>query len=183
MDLVKPFLALVFGVLLFLYYLNNLKDSGTQLAMGIIGIVVGSYYIASGVLSVILGSKMPAGLKTVFDILNVALFPGFMFVVFLFLVINTNNMGPTGWVIYISCMAASISLCAVYVISRFAKGDIFMRLVSLFGLIFVLALVCELIFTNEGGSEYLGGIEIVPALAYAFYAVLLFNSLKKEKAE
>lgn len=183
MELVKPFLVLVFGVLLFLYYFNKLQLQGTDLAMGIIGFIIASYYIAAGILSVVLGSRMPVGLRIVFDILSVSLFPGFMFLAYLFVIINTIGMGPTGWTINILCMVASISLCVMYVVSRFAKSEVVVRLASLFGIIFVLALVCDMIFTEQGNSELLGTIEVVPVIAYAFYTAILLNSLKKEKAE
>lgn len=183
MELVKPFLSLILGVLMFLYYLNSLSGSGIILASGIIGVILGSYYICVGVLNIVVGSKLPVGVRTAFDILSVSLFPAFMFYAFLIIIIYAEGMGPTGWVINIMCLVASISLCVVYVVSRFAKSPVLVRLASLFGIIFVLSLICDLIFTVEGNSETLATIEVVLMLGYAFYTALLLNSLKKEKTE
>ena len=184
MDLVKPFLSLIFGALLFLYFLNFLSYTGEALAMGVIAVTFACYYLAAGILGIVLGEKMPAGLKNVFNILSVSLYPSFMFVYFLLLVIqNHGDMGPTGWTIYLLAMVASISLAVVYVISRFVKNAVITRLAGLFGAIFVLALISDVLFAVNGAAMLLGYVEIVVIIIYSLYALILFNSLSKDKAE
>ena len=183
-DLVKPFLSLVFGILLFLFYLNYFRGgaSGAQIALGVIGVVLGSYYLAVGVMGVV-WPKMPAGLKKVFNIVSVASFAGFMFVVFLLELINyAGGMGAASWVIYILAMVASLGLCVVYIISRFVKGEAMARVASIFGLVFVLALVSSLLFPayGQGFAITLGELPIVPVIIYVIYCSIMFESLKKE---
>ena len=187
MDLIKPFLALVLGVLMFLFYLNYYIGSnvpGTQLALGIIGLIIGSWLIFAAIMG-IAWPKMPVGLKKVFDIISIASFAGFMFVVFLMNVIgNYGTMGASSWIIYILAMVASLGLCVVYIISRFVKGDAMAKVASIFGLVFVLALVSSLLFPADNQFLVtLANIPLVPVIMYVIYCSLLFKSLGKEKAE
>ena len=185
MDLVKPFLSLIFGVLMFLYYLNMLGAEGAALALGIIGLVVGTYYLAVGIMGIV-WPGMPDNLKKIFNIISVSAFPGFMFVWFLLNVIQAYEvLTPSLWVISILGMIASLSLCVFYIISRFNKQDIMVRLTSMFGLVFVLCLISWVLFATFGGNQMtwsttIGEIEVVPLLLYGLYCVLMLNSLKKE---
>ena len=183
-DLVKPFLSLVFGILLFLFYLNYLRSGapGAQIALGIIGVIIASYFLMIGIMGV-LWPKMPSGAKKVFDIISIASFAGFMFVVFLLELINyASQMGAASWIIYILAMVASLGLCVVYIVSRFVKGDAMAKVASIFGLVFVLALVSSLLFPayGQGASITLGAVPIVPVIIYVIYCSILFKSLGKE---
>ena len=44
-ELIKPYLSIVFGFLLFLYYFNYLQYSGILLAIGIIAVFISLYYL------------------------------------------------------------------------------------------------------------------------------------------
>ena len=182
-ELVRPFLALIFGALLFLYYMNTLKASGAELAIGIVGFIFAIYYLSIGVMGVVWPS-MPAGAKRVFNIISITLYPTFMFVYFIFYIVRAYEfMYPSQWVIIILGMISAISLSAFYVVSRFARQEVFVRLASLFGLVFALCLVCSVLFQSNGQnySVLLGQIEVVPILIYCIYCSLMFNSLNKEK--
>ena len=183
-SLIKPYLALVLGALLFLYYLNWLSFQGEALGIGIAAVVIAAYYLCVGILGIVLGEKMPGGLKKTFDIISVAAFPTFMFVYYLLMVILAHQaMGPTGWTIYLLAMGASISLAIFYVISRFVKSQVLTRIAGLFGAIFVLALISSVLFVVDGTATILGELVIVQVLIYGLYGFLLFNSLSKEKGE
>lgn len=183
-DLIKPYLSLIFGVLFFLLFLNNLRAEGEAFAIGIVAVIISSYYLCVGILGIVLGEKMLAGLKKVFGILSVALFPTFMFVYYLLQVIQLHEyMGPTAWVIFPLCMGASLLMVVFYVISRFVKSPVVVRLAGLFGAIFVLALVTTILFDAQGNQATFATIGVVELLVYSIFAVLLFNSLAKEKAE
>lgn len=184
MDLVKPYLSLIFGVLFFLLYLNYLSADGEVFAIGLVAVIISSYYLCVGILGIVLGDKMPEGLKKVFGILSVSLFPAFMFVNYLLMVIRMSNyMGPTAWVIYPLCMAASIGLVGFYVVSRFVKSPVVSRLAGMFAAIFVLALIADILFDAQGNQTIFGNIGVVSLLVSSIFAFLLFNSLGKEKAE
>ena len=187
MGLIKPFLALVLGILMLLYYLNYYIGSGvtgSYLALGIIGLVIGSWLIFAALIG-LLWPRMPVGLKKVFDIVSISSFAGFMFVDFLMEVINTYQaMGASSWIIYVLGMVASSGLCAVYIISRFVRGDAMSKVASIFGLVFVLALISRLLFpASAQGPVSIDDIPLVPVLMYVIYCFLLFKSLAKEKAE
>ena len=46
-ELVKPFIFIIFGALLFLYYFNGLSGEGAGLAISIIAIVLAAYFLAA----------------------------------------------------------------------------------------------------------------------------------------
>ena len=50
-ELIKPYLSIVFGFLLFLYYFNYLQYSGILLAIGIIAVFISLYYLVHGILN------------------------------------------------------------------------------------------------------------------------------------
>ena len=187
MDLIKPFLALVLGILMLLYYLNYYIGSnvpGSYLALGIIGLVVGSWLIFAALIGMF-WPRMPVALKKIFDIISISSFAALMFVDFLMEVINLyQGMRASSWIIYVLGMAASLGLCVVYVVSRFVKGDAMAKVASIFGLVFVLALISRLLFpAGEGAPVSLDDIPVVPVMMYVIYCSLLFKSLAKEKAE
>lgn len=184
MELIKPYLSLIFGVLFFLLFLNSLRLNGETFATGVVAVVISSYYLCAGVLGIVLGDKLPILMRKVFSILSVSLFPIFMFVFYLLQIIgNSTSMGPSAWVIYPLCMGASLAVVTFYVISRFVKSSIFVRLTALFAAIFVAALVATILFDVNGNQETFATIGVVELIIYSIFAFLLFNSLSKEKSE
>ncbi len=184
-DLVRPLIALVLGVLMFLFYLNYYVKSnvpGTTLALGIIGLVIACWFIFVGVMGVA-WPRMPAGLKKVFNIISIVSFAIFVFVeLFIEVIQNYAAMGTSSWIVYILAMVAALGLCVIYIVSRFVKGDAMAKVASLFGLIFVIALISKLLFpANSAVPVTLANIPVVPAMMYIIYCSLLFNSLGKEQ--
>ena len=162
--------------------MNMLSASGAQLALGIIGFVFAVYYLSVGIMEIVWPS-MPATAKRVFNIISISLFPTFMFIYFIFAIVNSaSQMGPSLWVITIVGMLSALTLAVFYIISRFAKNEVFVRLASLFGMIFTLCIICAILFAPSAQtfSAKIGDIEIVPILIYSLYCSLMFNSLKKE---
>ena len=101
-DFLRPNILIVFGALLLLFFLNYLQYTGGTLAIGIIAVIMSAYYLAIGILGIIIGDKLP---KKILDIISVVFFPVFMFVLFLIQTIQAaqidNFMGPTAWIIAI----------------------------------------------------------------------------------
>lgn len=185
MDLFKPFLALVLGILMFLFYLNYYVRSdvpGTALAIGIVGLVIACWFIFVGVFGVA-WPRMPAGLKKAFDIVSIVSYATFIFVELLIEVIQLHAaMGSSSWIVYILAMVASMGLSVVYIISRFVKGEAMARVASIFGMVFVLALISKILFpAGKGDPVTLDDISVVPVLIYIVYCSLLLKSLAKEK--
>ena len=183
-ELLKPYLSIILGALLLLVYLNWLSQQEWVLALGIIAVVMAAYYLAVGVVGIVLGDKLPKGLKLALDITSICFFPVFMFVYFLLLTINGHQaMGPTGWVIAIISMAASISLPCAYACSKFVKAPLLGKLCFLFAAIFVLALLLNVLFDFIGDPIVLGNINIISVVIYFVYGYMLMNSLLKPEAK
>ena len=179
-DYIKPNLLIIFGALLLLFYLNYLSSSGTALARGIFAVVISAYYLTVGILLVLIGDKFSPMCKKVLGILSVSLFALFMFVNFLLTTIrNADGMGPTAWIINILSMVAALALIIVYIISKFSDKPIVFRCAYLFSLIFVLALLLDILFDNDGDAIVLGLVNILLVVIYALYSFYLFGSLEK----
>ena len=178
-ELIKPYLSIVFGALLFLVFLNDLRGEGGQLALGIIGVVLAVYYLAAGILGIILGDKLPKVVKMIFEIASVSAFPALMFTEELISVINIHEyMGPTAWTISILLMISALAVIAGYILARFVKGKLMMRLGSLFALAFVLALLLDALFYVTGDPVAIGDLNVVMVVLYVLYSLILLNSFR-----
>lgn len=181
-DIVRPFLGIVFGALLFLVYLNYVQAgmAGEVLALGIIALTFACGYLAIAILQFILGEKLPAGLRSVFDLLVVVMFPTLIFVqTLLALIAAAGALGPTGWVIVIASLVGSISFVGLYVVAYFVKAKVLQRLAFLFGSIFFLSLVLDVLFALDGTPNAIDNVALVTLVLYAIYASILFASLSK----
>ncbi len=181
-NFIKPYVLLVFGALLFLFYLNWLSLDGILLAIGIIAVVVSGYYLAMGVLSVVLIEKLNPQLKQILNLVNISLFPLFIFIRILLITINFNgNMNPTGWVIAILSMIASLALAIIYLLEKLTKNAEVKRFTFLSAVIFVVALLANILFDATGTAVNLGNVNIVVVLTYVIYSFVLFNSFGKDE--
>ncbi|MCR4911873.1 MAG: hypothetical protein K5925_05050 [Bacilli bacterium] len=178
-DIIKPFISIIFGALLFLIYLNSLdSQNGYFLALGILGVIFACYYIATGIIGLIVGSKLPARFKMVLEILSVDIFTLFMFLRFLFVLINYYDLyGPTAWTISIISMIASLAISGFYVVARLVNKNVLYRIASMFASIFVLALLLDLVFDLRGNSVGLGEISVINLVLYALFAAILLSSV------
>lgn len=174
-DCIKPNILIIFGALLLILNLNALSAAGTALALGIVAVIISVYYLAVGILLVIMGNKFSPTMLKVFETLSVCLFAIFMFVNFLLTTI-AGGIGLTGWVVNILSMVSSLALVIVYIMFKFADAPNLFRFTYLFALIFVLALLLDVLF-NAGGT--LGGIDVFLVAIYAAYSFYLFGSLGK----
>lgn len=185
---IKPYLSLVFGVLLFLVYLNLLSKNanggeGTVLAQGIIGVVVAVYYIFIGVIGSLIADKLNDTAKNVIDVVNMGLFPLFIFIDILLTVIGYYDaILPTGWIISVLSMLVSTAFVALYACTKFAKNDAFAKISSLFGIIFVLVLLLNILFNYRGLAIDLGDINIIMFVTYLAFSYMLFESIKAAPA-
>ena len=175
-DFIKPNILIIFGALLLILNLNALSAKGTALALGIVAVLISVYYLTVGILLVIMGNKFSSQIQKVFETLSVSLFAIFMFVNFLLTAIG-GGMGITDWVITILSMVSSLALVIVYIMFKFGAPNL-LRFTYLFALIFVLALLLDVLF-NAGGT--LGGIDVFLVVIYAAYSFYLFSSLNKDK--
>ena len=156
LEIVKPYIAIIFGALILLCYMNALAGEGFNLALGIIATVLGAYYLGVGIVGLILGDKLPANARGIFDVVSAGLYPVFMFLQFLFTVITgAEYMGPTGWIIHVTALAVSITLGALLVVIYFVRAGFLKKLVELLASIFVLVLLANLLFSFVGNPRVL----------------------------
>lgn len=182
-DLLKPNILIIFGALLFLYFLNYLSMSGEGLAIGIIAVILSAYYLTIGILGIFLGNKFSTTVKKVLEVISVSLFAAFKFVMFLLTTISASKidglMGPTAWTIQILSMVAAVGLVCVYSIAKFNSSEGLLRFALLFSLIFALALLLDILFQIDGSSTLLGQVDILFVVIYAIYCFYLFSTLGK----
>ena len=178
-DLLKPFLSVIFGALLFLCYFNWLAGEEGTLAIGIIAVTLAVYYVTVGILGSCLGDKFNSKTKAILDECGVAAFPLFLGVSFLVNVIEWGDgFGPMGWTIAIFSIGASFALGVLFLIAFFTKKHFFIRASFLFSCLFVLALLLNVLIDSEGNPERLGNIVILFVVLYGVYSFMLFNELK-----
>lgn len=185
-EIVKPLLLIIFGALLLLFYMNYINKDALPgyLALGIIGVVFAAYYIAAGVLNVVLGNKIGKSLRLVFDILNICLFAVLMFTYFLIVVIYFyERMGPTAWTIKILSMVAALAIIAFYIIARVVNKPAMNRFGFLFAAIFALALLLDILFDYRGYGVATGEINLVGLVIYALFVDVMFSSFPKAEGQ
>ena len=185
--LIKPYLCIIFGALLFLIYLNLLAGEGSALALGIIGVVLSAIYLGIGIVEVLLGDKLNKTAKLVFDVCVISLFPLFMFVNYILTVINMADLeggvGPTAWTIAIISMVGSLGLAVIAPITKFVKNKVLSRISFLFAAIFVLVLLLNILFDYDGTPATLGGVSIIILVLYVVFSIMLFNSFEPQDDE
>ena len=194
-ELLKPYLEIIFGALLFLFHFNWLAYGGAYLALGIIAVVLSVYFVVVGVLSVALGDHFPKKVKNVLTVVGAgvyALFLGTYFLIGLIYSAKAANesdwatpLGPNGWTIAIVSIAASYALAVLLILAFFLKKSALSRITMMFGAIFVLALLVDILLVN-GNAAPLGEIIVLQVILYATFVGILFQVLpllnfKKEK--
>ncbi|MCR4562549.1 MAG: hypothetical protein K5694_05050 [Bacilli bacterium] len=184
-DLIKPYALIVFGGLLLLSTMNGLSsgDTGT-IVFSVLGVIIASYYLAIGILNIIIPGKM-AKLAKVLDCCNVGLYPTYLFIVLLYAVINlaSNNVtiSPTGWVLVITEMSASLALAVIYVLYRFLNNKVITRIAYLVAPIFILALLLTVLYDITGAATSLGNIIIADVIGYAIFTYILLSAYGDKK--
>lgn len=179
-DLIRPFLGIIFGALLMLYYLNFIGPEmpAEYLALGIIAVTFAAYYLGSAIVMFLLGDRLPEGIKKIFLLLSVVCFPTLIFVEnLLFTIALRGQLGTTGWIIMSASLAGSIAFATLYSIAVFTKIRVIERLAFLFGAIFFLSLVLSLLFSIDGAATAIDDIPLVTLAIYAIYSSMLFNAL------
>ena len=186
-ELLKPFIFIIFGALLFLFYFNGLSSKGAGLAISIIAIVLAAYFLTVGILSVVLGDKLGKA-KGILNLVGVAIFPLFYGVIELITLINLADiegyLGPTGWTISILTIAAAFGLGGLLFVSYFVRSKGLHRVTFLFGAIFVLALLLDVLLLVDGTPATIGQVVILEVVLYGAYVSMLFDvlsSLKENK--
>ena len=183
-DLLKPFISIIFGALLFLCYFDGLSSQGSGLALGIIAIILAVYFLVIGILSVVLGDKLGTA-KGVLNLVGVATFPLYFGVYELLRLIALAKiegyLGPTAWTISIVTISAAFTLGILLFIAYFVKSKGLHRVTFLFGAIFVLALLLDVLLLADGSAATIGQVVILQVVLYSAYISMLFEVLSSFK--
>ena len=179
-ELIKPYLSIVFGFLLFLYYFNYLQYSGILLAIGIIAVFISLYYLVHGILNFFLDDKMKDG-KDILNLVSLSLFPLFIFFHLIVLIVNNSNIfGPTSWVIVIFGLITSLAFPVFAIIAHFVKNKTLSKLSYLFNFLFFLGLLLSIFFNMSGNAIRLGDLDFIYTLIILCF-FFLFVEVPVEK--
>ena len=183
-EMIRPFISIIFGALILIYYLN-LLGSGSILGvlLGVLAILVSLYYLGYGILTVVLGDKLPAKLRELNDSLAYTIFPGFLAIYILIQLILEAMVliiGPAGWVIGILSVLIIIVYITLFLLKKAVTNEIIDRLAKLmvFGVYLVMLLDILFVF---GDSIGLGAIDIVLTVIYVIFGYMLFPFLELKK--
>ena len=182
-ELIKPYLSIVFGFLLFLYYFNYLQYSGILLAIGIIAVFISLYYLVHGIFNFFLDYKMKDG-KDILNLVSLSLFPLFIFFHLIFLIVNSSNVfGPTSWVIVIFGLLTSLAFPAFAIIAHFVKNKTLSKLSYLFNFLFFLGLLLSIFFNMSGNAIRLGDLDFIYTLIILCFFFLSVEVLVEKPME
>ena len=185
-ELIKPYLSIVFGFLLFLYYFNYLQYSGILLAIGIIAVFISLYYLVHGILNLFLNDKIKGG-KDILNLVSLSLFPLFIFFHLIVLIVNNSNIfGPTSWVIVIFGLLTSLAFPIFAIIAHFVKNKTLSKLSYLFNFLFFLGLLLSIFFNMSGNAIRLGDLDFIYTLiilCFFFLSVEVLVEKPMEKSE
>ncbi|MBO4323180.1 MAG: hypothetical protein J5836_00815 [Clostridia bacterium] len=183
-EILKPFLPVIFGALLLLFYLNWLSYAGLGLVLGILAVILAAYNLAVGITSVIMSDKLSPSAKKALSAVSVGSFAVFMFLYFLFITIaGADGFGPNGWVIALLGMIVSLFMSATYFAGAFANVPALKKLSQLASLLFVLVLILKVLFDATGDPVNLGAINVVEFAIYFIYTNILFSSIAADGAK
>ena len=182
-ELIKPYLSIVFGFLLFLYYFNYLQYSGILLAIGIIAVFISLYYLVHGILNFFLDDKMKDG-KDILNLVSLSLFPLFIFFHLIVLIVNNSNIfGPTSWVIVIFGLITSLAFPVFAIIAHFVKNKTLSKLSYLFNFLFFLGLLLSIFFNMSGNAIRLGDLDFIYTLIILCFFFLSVEVLVEKPME
>jgi len=184
-DLLKPFLSVIFGALLFLCHFNSLGLGGGGLAIGIVAVVLAGYFVTVGLLSTLLGEKFPRRLKENLEAVGVGVYPLFLgayFLTFLIMSVKAKNyVGPMAWTISLISIAAAFGLGVLFFLAYFLRRRTLARLTFTFSSVFILMLLLDILLVN-GNPATLGSIVVLKVVLYGVFVGMLINALSSFKA-
>ena len=177
-DLIKPYVSIVLGALLVLLYMSYFSYKGAALALGIIGFIVGILYIGLGVVEAFVAKKLDKSARAALDVAEMCLFPLFMFVYILIMMINLkDNMVATGWVIAIYSLIASLGFMGIYAMSKFVRNPMLVKMRVVVAVAFGLVLLLGILFDVTGAPTALGDVGLVLLIMYALFGYMMFLAL------
>ena len=176
-DIIKPYLSIIFGVILLLGYMNYLSYDGAVVTIGIFALIFGVYYIMAGLFDVLLGEKMPAEARRIIEMLSISFLGLFIFIrTLIYLVELGEQFGPSGWIIAIYSLIISVFFVSIVPTVYFIKNELLSKVAKLSAALFVLVLLLAVLFDTFGNTTVLGAVNLIDVILYIFFAMILFSS-------
>lgn len=180
-EMIRPFISIIFGALILIHNLNLL---GTGIVLGVIlgvlSIMVSLYYLVYGILTVVLGEKLPTKLRELNDSLAYTIFPGFLatfILIDLILEATYFTVGPAGWVIGIISVLIIVVFITMFLLKKAVKNELIDRLAKLMAFCVYLVMLFDILF-SYGNAIGLGAIDVVLTVIYVIFGYMLFPYLE-----
>ena len=193
LGFLKSNIMIFIGALLLLLFMNYLALGGTTLAIGIFATLIALYYIAIGVLGIILGDKLNALTRKIFDVVAISLFALFFFMTSIFNLVSMienstdpqfpQTFGPTAWFVEIVALLTALALAGFYPFARLFKNEGLKKLGYLFAALFALGLLLDILFDFQGFAISLGDVPFVFFALEIIFVIYLFDSFTEAKEE
>lgn len=193
LGFLKSNIMIFIGALLLLLFMNYLALGGTTLALGIFATLIALYYIAIGVLGIILGDKLNALTRKIFDVVAISLFALFFFMASIFNLVSMiesstdpqfpQRFGPTAWFVEIVALLTALALAGFYPFARLFKNEGLKKLGYLFAALFALGLLLDTLFDFQGFAISLGDVPFVFFALEIIFVIYLFDSFTEAKEE
>ena len=181
-DLIKPFLSIVFGALVILLFLNDISEGDTKTTRAIFALLVGGYIIGVGLIKFLMGKQLDAKLSRILDATSIATYAGLFFVIIITYMIDyaaedmmlgRPGYGANGWIIAIYSLLAAAGFASVFLAATFVRNEVLNKVSNLLGLLFLLALVLNVTFTvNRGDPINLGAISVLTVVVHVLFGYI-----------
>lgn len=180
LDLLKPFASIVFGALITMLYLNGLSVGGNDTIRGVFALLVGGYFIAIGVIGLVAVGKINERVLKLLNGIGISVYAMFFFVITILNLADFNQgYGVNGWIIADFALTVSLGFAALNIVTLFVNNRVLVRIANLVGMLFLLALVFDVLFDVLGNPITLGQINIILVTVHFTFASIYLGNLKE----
>ncbi len=173
-SIIKPFLSIILGALIFLVYLNQLRSRGVSLALGIIGVDISIFYMTYGILKITIKKFDSKKINCVLKIIEVVAYPVLFFVsALLLLIVDTELILPSGWVIQIASLVASLSFVVIVILRKILSKNVFNVLTKILAGALAIVFLTNVFFDDLGSPAYIALINIVRVSIYSIFTFVM----------
>ena len=180
LGLVKPFIAIGFGALIIMLYLNRMSVGGNETVKSVFAFIVGSYFIVIGLLGMICAEQIGEKPLRILNAIGFSVYASFFFLVTLLDLVDLHDgFGVNGWVVANFTLTVALGFAVLNIIQIFVDNRIFGRITNILGLLFVLALVFDILFDEVGDPVFLGMVQILLVLVHVTYISIYLGNIKE----
>ena len=180
LDYIKPFISIVFGALITLLFLNNLNRGDLETVKSVFAIIVGGYFIVVGLLGLLAPQQIGERPLRLLNSIGISVYAVFFFLCIVLNVADYNaGYGVNGWVVANFALTVSMGFAVLFLLTFFIKNAVVERLARIFGLLFLLALLLNVLFDRLGNPMLLGGIELLKVVTHITFACIYLGTWKE----